>query len=364
MTAASATSAASAATQYGARIARLAAVLEEPLLVLSPVNVRYLSGLRSTNPALLVRPGGEATLYTDFRYAAAGRAAAELAGVEFTVTGRALLKDLSERLAGRVGFESGFVTYDGWQALGAGGAELVPRQGLVERLRAVKDEGEIALVRAACEATSRAYERIAEEGLFGRTEREVAWRIEELFREHGADGAAFPTIVASGENGALPHADVRDVPIPKGTLVTIDCGARIAGYCADCTRTFATGPLPADLARAYEVCLAAQLAGLAAIRPGVTGAAAHEAAAAVIGAAGWGEAFGHGLGHGVGMDVHEAPTLRPESADVLAPGNVVSCEPGIYLGGLGGVRIEDLVVVRDGAPEILTAFSKELLTVG
>ena len=347
-----------------ARIARLAAGLEEPLLVLDPTNVRYLVGFRSSNPALLVCPDGHATLYSDFRYAEAGQAAAAAAEVEFVVSGRALLKDLAARLTGRIGFEAGFVTYDGWEALGTGGAELVPRRGNVQALRAVKDEAEVDAIRRACAITTATYERIAEEGLVGRTERDVAARIEQLFRELGADGAAFASIVAAGANGALPHADPGDRPIAAGTLVTIDCGAQVAGYCADCTRTFATGPLSDELARAYVVCLAAEEAGLAAICPGGVGAAVHEAAHAVIRAAGWGEQFGHGLGHGVGLAVHEAPALRPESEDVLAAGNVVSCEPGIYLPGSGGVRIEDLVVVRDGAPEILTLFPKALLTVG
>lgn len=352
------------AAPYEGRLHRLAALLEEPLLVLEPTNVRYLTGFRSTNPALLVRPEGAATLFSDFRYADAGRAAAATAGVEFTVTERALIRDLAARLAGRIGFESTFVTVDAWEALGTGGAELVPRKGLVERLRAVKDAGEVEAIQRACDITTRTYERIAEEGLVGRTERAVAARVLQLFRELGGDGSAFEPIVASAENGARPHADARDVPIPRGTLVTIDCGASVDGYCADCTRTFATGPLPADLARAYEVCLAAELEGLRAIAPGVTGESAHRAAAAVIEAAGWGHAFGHGLGHGVGMQIHEAPTLRPESTDVLEAGNVVSCEPGIYLEGLGGVRIEDLVVVAEGGPVVLTGFTKDLVTVG
>ncbi len=351
------------AAPYAGRIAALAATLEQQLLVLEPTNVRYLSGLRSTNPALLVQPSGDATLFSDFRYADAGRRAAAAAGSSFTVVERSLLKDITGRISGRVGFEAGFVTYAAWQELCAGGAELVPTQGVVEQLRAVKDEAEIDVIRRACAITTQAYETIATEGLIGRTEREVAARIEALFHAYGADGAAFPSIVAAHENGARPHADTRDVAIGPGTLVTIDCGAKLEGYCADCTRTFSTGDLPADLQRAYAVCLAAQLAGLEAIRPGVSGDTAHQAAAAVIAEAGWGDAFGHGLGHGVGLDIHEAPTLRPASQDVLVAANVVSCEPGIYLDGLGGVRIEDLVVVREGGAEVLTGYTKELVTV-
>ena len=170
-------------------------------------------------------------------------------------------------------------------------------------------------------------------------------------------------IVASGENGASPHAVTRDVPIEAGTLVTIDAGCRVGGYASDCTRTFATGELPDELARAYEVCLAAELAGLEAIGPGVSGVDADRAARSVIEEAGWGEEFGHGLGHGIGLEVHEAPSLRPESTDTLEPGNLVSCEPGIYIPGVGGVRIEDMVLVTDDGRERLTSVGKELVTV-
>jgi Xaa-Pro aminopeptidase len=187
--------------------------------------------------------------------------------------------------------------------------------------------------------------------------------MKELFHELGAEGDAFETIVAGGANGARPHAEPGGRRIEPGELVVVDAGCRLEGYCSDCTRTFAVGPLPAELEDAYRLCLEAQLAGLDAIRSGVAGRDADGAARAVIAAAGLGDAFGHGLGHGVGLEVHEEPTLRKESDDTLAAGNVVSCEPGIYLAGRGGVRIEDLVVVQAGEPEILTSFTKELVSV-
>jgi Xaa-Pro aminopeptidase len=187
--------------------------------------------------------------------------------------------------------------------------------------------------------------------------------VRELFHEHGSSELAFDTIVAAAENGASPHADVRDVAIPAGTLVTIDAGCRVDGYASDCTRTFATGDLPDELARAYEVCLEAQLAGLEAFAPGASGRDVDAAARDVITAAGWGEQFGHGLGHGIGLEVHEAPAVRAESTDTLEAGNVVSCEPGIYLPGLGGVRIEDMVLVTDDGRERLTQAPKDLTTV-
>jgi Xaa-Pro aminopeptidase len=344
------------------RIERLAALLDEPLLVTSVVNVRYLTGLSSSNAAVLVAPDGEATIYTDFRYAQKARA---LDGVRFEQTARAILGDLATRLAGQtVGIEAHVLTVAGNETLREGGVETVARTGLVERLRAVKEPAELETMRAAAAISDDVFAALADERFTGRTERELAWRVRELFHEHGSSELAFDSIVASADNGASPHADVRDVEIPPNTLVTIDAGCRVDGYASDCTRTFATGDLPDELGRAYAVCLEAQLAGLAAYGPGVSGRDADAAARSVIAAAGWGKQFGHGLGHGIGLEVHELPAARPESTDTLEAGNVVSCEPGIYLPGLGGVRIEDLVVVTDEGGERLTRASKELVTVG
>jgi Xaa-Pro aminopeptidase len=343
------------------RIERLAALLEEPLLVTSGVNVRYLTGLSSSNAAVLVDSAGDATLFTDFRYA---QKASALDGVRFEQTARAVIGDLATRLAGRtVGIEAHVLTVASHDQLREGGVETVSRTGIVERLRAIKEPGEIETMREAAAISDRVFAALAEERFTGRTEVELAWRVRELFHEHGSSELSFDTIVAAAENGASPHADVRDVPIPANTLVTVDAGCRVDGYASDCTRTFATGDLPDDLARAYEVCLEAQLAGLEAYGPGVSGRDADAAARAVIAAAGWGEQFGHGLGHGIGLEVHEAPTARAESTDALEAGNVVSCEPGIYLPGLGGVRIEDMVLVTDGGSERLTQLGKELTTV-
>ena len=235
--------------------------------------------------------------------------------------------------------------------------ELVPRMGLVEGLRAVKGEDELEKIRRAAAITNQAYERIAEERFIGRTERELAWRMFEHFHELGAEEEAFDTIVAAGANGARPHADSGDRVIERGTTIVVDAGAVLDGYCSDCTRTFATGELPDELQRAYDVCLEAQLKGLEAARPGVEAKQTDAAARDVITAAGLGEKFGHGLGHGVGIDVHEAST------DSLVAKNVLTIEPGIYLEGTGGIRIEDLVVITDGEPEVLTSFPKELVTV-
>jgi Xaa-Pro aminopeptidase len=342
------------------RIDRLRATLEEPLLVTHGVNVRYLTGFSSSNAALLVEPD-RVRLFTDFRYVDAARA---VEGVELVETKRSLVAAVAELLEGRVGFEATAVSYASWEALRGGGLDLVPRQGLVEGLRAVKDDGELDALRRAGEITSRAYERFAEEPFVGRTERELAWRLDELFHEFGAHAPSFETIVASGPHSARPHARPTDREVEAGETVVIDAGAQVDGYCADCTRTFATGPLPEELKAAYAATSDGQLAGLEAVRAGVTGIDADAAARQRIEAAGYGDKFGHGLGHGVGLDVHEAPRLSRESSDTLAAGNAVTVEPGIYLEGLGGIRIEDLVIVADGEPEILTTSTKALVEVG
>jgi Xaa-Pro aminopeptidase len=341
------------------RLDRLRAGLEEPLLVSNALNVRYLTAFDSSNAALLVEPD-RVRLFSDFRYAEAAR---DVQGVEFVETKRSLFASLAELLEGRVGFEADAVSYGSWETLSADGLELVPRRGLVEALRAVKDDSELDMIRRAGEITSEAYARFAEEPFIGRTERELAWRLEELFHELGAHAPAFETIVASGENAARPHARPTDREVGAGETVVIDAGVIVDGYCSDCTRTFATGPLPNELMDAYAACLEGQLAGLDAVRPGMTGVDADAAARERIEAAGLGEKFGHGLGHGVGLAVHEAPRLSRESTDTLAVGNVVTVEPGVYLEGLGGIRIEDLVIVREEGPEVLTSFSKDLVTV-
>jgi Xaa-Pro aminopeptidase len=341
-----------------ARVKRLRESLQEPLLVSAGANVRYLTGFSSSNAALLVEPD-RLRLFSDFRYSDAGRA---VDGVEYVETNRNLYAGLAELLSGRIGFEANDVTYAQYEALAAGDVELVPRRGLVEALRAVKEESELNAIREAAAITSEAFERFANERFTGRTERALAWSLDELFHELAA-GPAFETIVAGGANGARPHSRPSDRVFEPGETIVIDAGARVDGYCADCTRTFATGQLPERLGEAYATCLEGQEAGLKSVRAGTSGVEADAAARSVIESAGYGKEFGHGLGHGVGLDVHEAPRLSRESEDTLAAGNVVTIEPGIYLSGLGGIRIEDLVVVNDDGPEVLTTVSKELITV-
>lgn len=342
------------------RIDRLRRLIEGPLLVTMPVNVFYLTGFRSTNAALLV-DDERTLLFSDFRYAEAGR---RVEDVEFVEVERALIRGVAAHVEGSLGFERSHLTYANWEILRDAGVDPVPGGGQVERLRAVKSEEELELMRRATEITNEAYVRLSEEPFVGRTERQLAFRFATFMHELGGHGEAFPTTVASGPNGATPHAGTSDRVVEKGETVVIDAGAVLGGYASDCTRTFATGLLPDELRRAYDVVLEAQLEGLEAVKPGVTGKEADVAARDVIADAGLGERFGHGLGHGVGLMVHEAPTLRPESQDTLEPNNVVTVEPGVYLPGVGGIRIEDLVVVREGEPVVLTSFPKELVTVG
>lgn len=299
-------------------------------------------------------------MFTDFRYAERAR---EVEGVEFEETPRYLYSDLPTLLPPRIAFEADAMTYANYEFLRRGGIELEPRQGLVESLRLVKEPGELEAIRRATEVTNRAYEQLAEQPFAGCPEKELAWTMEQLLRESGADALAFPVDIAAGPTAASPHAVPGDRVVHEGELVLVDAGAKLEGYCSDCTRTFAVGEVSQSLRDAYEIVRQAQQAGVEAIRAGVATRDADAAARAVIADAGYGENFGHGLGHGLGLLVHEAPGLRPESDEILAAGHVVTVEPGIYLSGVAGIRIEDLVVVTDDGAEVLTSFSKELTTV-
>ncbi|MGK2879116.1 MAG: M24 family metallopeptidase [Solirubrobacterales bacterium] len=352
------------------RIRRLRAALLDreldALLVTNLNNVRYLSGFSGTNGTLVV-DAQRAILLTDFRYTVQ---AAEQAEYFDVVDGgsepRARLVEALNSVE-RVGFDDADMRVKSHEALAAAlpeSVELIAASGVVEDIRAVKDDHEIdAIARAAMIADS-IYVALAEEGLTGRTERDVAWRIEELAREGGAGGLSFPSIVAAGAHGALPHAEPRDIAIKSGQLVVLDLGVIHDGYCSDCTRTFATGPLADSARAAYELVLDAQQKALAAVLVGADCRAVDAVARDVISADGLGDKFGHSLGHGVGIEVHELPTLSSRSDGTLAAGNVVTVEPGVYVEGEFGVRIEDLVVVSDDGPRVLTPFTKELVTVG
>jgi Xaa-Pro aminopeptidase len=358
---------------HAARLARLGERLEglgvDALLITHLTNVRYLTGYTGSNGAVVARRDG-AVFLTDFRYLERVEPLREFIEV------RQANQDLIGFIAGRwaelapsaatVGFEAAHVSVSRHAALAgaAGAVELVATNGVVEELRLVKDDGEIELIRRAAAMLEPIYATLVEEGLIGRSEFDVAWRIHQLVREQGGDEVSFDPIVASGEAGALPHAEPRRVAIEAGGMVTIDLGAKLDGYCSDCTRTFALGAPPPELEEVYQLVLQAQQAGLAAVRPGVAGVDADALVRRIIAEAGHGDHFQHGTGHGVGLDIHEDPRLSTTSTATLEPGMIVTVEPGVYLPGVGGVRIEDLVVVTADGCQPLTGYPKQLITAG
>jgi Xaa-Pro aminopeptidase len=336
------------------------------LLVTNLVNVRYLTGYTGSNGLALLGPQ-TCVFITDFRYVE--QAAAEVdAGFERRTAPLDLIDAIGDALpsgALRIGFEDAEVTvrqHARLRELLPERVELVAAGQLVERLRVVKEPEEVDRIRAATRIADAAFEQLLWGGLVGRTERELATVLERAMRESGAQRPAFETIVAAGAHGALPHAQPRDVEIGRGELVVIDWGAEVDGYCSDCTRTVATGDPDATEREAYELVLQAQIAGVEAIRAGVSGRDVDAVARELIDSGGYGDHFGHGLGHGVGLEIHEAPRLSKRSDDQLQSGNAVTVEPGVYLPGRFGVRIEDLVVVSDGGCEILTSVRKHLIT--
>ena len=352
------------------------------MLVTDLINVRYLSGFTGSNGALLVfaddrdagaghrRPvshPGRASRHPGSRSPSSGPSARHLAG-------RA-----AEAGVGKLGFESHVVTVDGLDALTGelderkGSTELVRAAGTVEALREVKDAGELALLRLACEAADAALtDLVARGGLRpGRTEREVGRELEALMLDHGADAISFETIVAAGPNSAIPHHRPTDAVLADGDFVKIDFGALVAGYHSDMTRTFVLGKAADWQLEIYQLVAEAQRAGREALKPGAGLRDVDAAARRLIADAGYGEQFGHGLGHGVGLQIHEAPGIGATSAGTLLAGSVVTVEPGVYLPGRGGVRIEDTLVVASETgretshtagqtPELLTRFPKEL----
>ncbi|MFN8112353.1 MAG: aminopeptidase P family protein [Solirubrobacterales bacterium] len=314
----------------------------------SIADVTWLTGYGGTSGTVVIGPGVRVFI-TDFRYT---ELAAEVVPESFRIVDATadILKEVASHLTGKAGFEPAKTSVETHrkllEAIGEV-AELVATEDLLTDLRRVKDEAEIEAIAAAAALTDEVYAWIEEQGLSGRTEREVALAAEQQMRELGAEGPSFPAIVASGPNGALPHAVPGDRVIERGEYVTIDMGAIVDGYCSDCTRTLVEGdPDPAQK-QVYDLVLASQLAALEAVRAGANGRAVDAISREPIAEAGYGERYGHGLGHGVGIDVHEPPRLSKRSDDTLLAGDVVTVEPGIYIPGEFGVRIEDLVVVTE-----------------
>jgi Xaa-Pro aminopeptidase len=343
----------------------------DALLVTHLVNLRWLTGFTGSSGLALVGPADQRAFVTDFRYLT--QSADQLDAGWRREIAPELLPAVA-RIVGahdgatlRLGVDDAAMSVKDYGALAArlaDGVELVAAGGIVEELRAIKDAGELEKIRAAAKLADAALSEVLGRGLVGRTERDVALDLEMTMRKAGAESVSFAPIIASGEHSALPHAVPRDVEIPAGTLVTIDWGAQLDGYASDCTRTYATGELDPRDREIYETVLRAQEESLAAVRAGAGGREVDAVARTVITAAGHGEHFGHGLGHGVGAEVHEGPRLSQRSDSILQTGQVVTVEPGIYVPGAVGVRIEDLVIVTDDGSEVLTGLPKQLQVIG
>jgi Xaa-Pro aminopeptidase len=335
----------------------------DAILITQPENRRYLSGFTGSAGVLLISQD-QAVLATDFRYyEQVEKQAPDFRLAKITNKFEPLLPELVHQVgAKKVGFESVHLTVDQhqeWQKV-AEGFELVPTKELVERIRAVKDEDELSKIRKAIALADEAFAHIVDFIEPGMTEKEVAWELEVFMRTHGAAKVAFDLIVGSGPNGAMPHATVSERVIRAGEPIVIDMGAMIDGYNSDLTRTICASRPDDKFRGIYNIVLEAQCTAEQSIRPGMTGKQADSVARQVIEEAGYGDNYGHGLGHGVGLAVHEKPGVGRLSEDVLEPGMVFTVEPGIYLPGWGGVRIEDVVVMREDGVQVLTQASKEL----
>jgi Xaa-Pro aminopeptidase len=353
-------------TDRADRVAEALAEREADLLLVTDlVNVRWLTGFTGSSAAAVVGREGERRFVTDFRYLT--QSAEQLDPAWEREISVDLLAGVVKSLPGagelRLAFDDAHLSvkdHGKLQGMLRAGIELVPAAGAIEELRAVKDEGELDAIRAAARLADDALTEVLGRGLVGRTEREVALDLEFTMRRMGAEAASFPPIVAAGDHGALPHAVPRDVAIASGTLCVIDWGSQLDGYASDCTRTYATGELDARDEEVYALVQRAQEAALVAVRPGPTGREVDAVARAIIDAAGHAEHFGHGLGHGVGLAVHEGPRLSKQGETELAAGMVVTVEPGVYVPGAVGVRIEDLVIVTDDGAEVVSSLPKDM----
>ncbi len=355
-----------------ARIERLREKLGEneidAMLVSSAENRRYLSGFTGSAGYLLISERDQ-VLVADFRYTEQAERQSPGYQVERMTAGQAWkwLPELAQTVgAKRIGFEASDVTVAVHSAFtkaigeheGSTGLTLVETSDLVDKMRAIKDRHELEVLSKAVEVTDRAFEEVAATVEPGVTEGEVAWELEKSMREQGAEGLAFEIIVGAGPNGALPHHLADETPIKEGQAVVIDMGAKYDGYCADLTRTIFAGEPDSTFAEVYGTVLRAQIEAEERVRPGMTGKAVDAISRDIISEAGYGDNFGHSLGHGVGLAVHEYPRVGPSADDTIENGMVFTIEPGIYLSGWGGVRIEDIVVMESGRARVLSRASK------
>ena len=355
-----------------ARIERLRQGLGEneidAMLVSSAENRRYLSGFTGSAGYLLISERDQ-VLITDSRYTEQAGSQSPGYRVERMTPGEAwkwLPKLAHAAGAERVGFEASDVTVAAHSAFikaideheDSSGPTLVETSEVVDKMRAVKDRAELEILAKAVEVTDRALEEVSATVEPGVTEGEVAWELEKSMREQGAEGLAFETIVAAGPNGALPHHLADETPIREGQAVVIDMGAKYDGYCADLTRTIVVGEPDEAFGEVYDTVLRAQIEAEERVRPGMTGKEVDAIARDIIADAGYGDNFGHSLGHGVGLAVHEYPRVGPTGEDAIEDGMVFTVEPGIYLSGWGGVRIEDIVVMENGRARVLSRAPK------
>jgi len=352
------------------RLGRLRKLMAEKgqgaLLVSQPENVRYLSGFTGSSGWLLIS-GRNAILATDFRYVGQAKGEAPYFQV-IRIKGEVrdwLPGTVSDLGWHKLGFEANFVSYEAYRKLSEAiktnqvNLELIPTTGIVEQLRSIKEPEELGFITKAVELADAAVEQARDVIRVGMTEKQAAWEIEKSLRQGGSEGIAFEIIVASGPNSALPHARPTEKAICSGEPLLIDMGAKVGGYCSDLSRTLFLGQANKTFQEIYHIVLNAQAAAIEGIKSEMPASQADRLARSIIEQAGHGDAFGHGLGHGVGLAIHESPMLNPSSSDSLADGMVFTIEPGIYLAGQGGVRIEDMVVLENGRARVLTKASKD-----
>lgn len=338
----------------------------DAMLFSNLLNIRYLAGYSGSSGLLLVT-ARTVDFLTDFRYKS--QAFREVKNARTTIISKSLLEDLAKleafRRAKKIGIEEQDLHYSQYLHLQklAPGKKLLPAGGAAEALRQVKTSGEIAHIARAARIADQAFDRILKFIRPGITEKGIATQMDYTMKQLGASQPSFDTIVGSGPNGALPHAQPGDRRVKKGDFIVLDFGAVWKGYHSDMTRTVLLGPPTEKHRRIYDLVLRAQLAGLKAVRAGIKGLEADQAARRIIEQGGHGQHFGHGLGHGVGLAVHEGPNLGMRSENLLPAGSVVTVEPGVYLPGWGGVRIEDLVAVAKGGCRILSRSSKKLISI-